>query len=72
MSSDMARPVVVTEVTAARGAGFGPVQNHRLRSYSLGDGDVKAQLMPGATAEINPSTELAVVVGGRTEAAAGP
>ena len=48
MSSDMARPVVVTDVTAATGAGFGPVQNHGLRSYSLGEGDVKAQRFDSA------------------------
>jgi hypothetical protein len=48
MSSDMARPVVVTDVTAATGAGFGPVQSHGQRSYSLGDGDVKPHFMPRA------------------------
>jgi hypothetical protein len=34
LSSDMARPVVVTDVTAAAGAGFGPVENHGARTYS--------------------------------------
>jgi hypothetical protein len=27
----MARPIVVTYVTAAGGAGFGPIQNHEFR-----------------------------------------
>src|SRR4029077_11011419 len=45
MSSDMARPVVVTDVTAATGAGFGPVQNHGLRSYSVTQGNVKEVLL---------------------------
>jgi hypothetical protein len=34
LSSDMARPVVVTDVTAAAGAGFGPVENHGAGPYS--------------------------------------
>ncbi len=38
----MAQPVVVTEVTAATGAGFGPVENHGVRSYNLEELGVKS------------------------------
>jgi hypothetical protein len=39
----MARPVVVTDVTAAAGAGFGPVENHGAGTYSGKADTVKSQ-----------------------------
>jgi hypothetical protein len=31
----MAHPIIVTHVTTVGGAGFGPGENHGMRSYSL-------------------------------------
>jgi hypothetical protein len=40
-SSDMARPIIVTAVTTANGAHFGPGECHGMRPYSRRPGAVK-------------------------------
>jgi hypothetical protein len=44
LSSDTAQPIVVTGVTTAGGALFGPIQNHRPGQYDRKADAVKAAL----------------------------